>query len=139
MACLLFDRRSQRVCALLWGAGWLCVAGLLLLPQISLNPAGPQISDLLAHALLFGTMALAVVGFSRCPTNIGLFSTLTIALGAALECAQGFVPSRTFQPADLAANSLGGFLGYGVALLLLYFVIRPAELRFLGTTPHAQS
>jgi VanZ family protein len=129
MARLLLGDRSRRVCALGWGVGWLCVAGLLLLPQLSLTPTGPQFGDLLAHALLFGTMALTVIGFSRCPRKIALLSGLTILLGAGLEFAQVFVPYRSYELADLAANSLGGFVGYSVALLLLYVVVRPAELR----------
>ncbi len=29
---LLFDRQAMRVCAWLWGAAWILVAGTLLLP-----------------------------------------------------------------------------------------------------------
>jgi VanZ family protein len=134
MARLLLDRRSRLVCALLRGVGWVGVAGLLLLPQLSIPPSGPKISDLLAHALLFGTMALAVVGFSRRPGQIALLSFVTIALGAALEFAQSVVPYRVFEVADLVANGVGGFAGFSVALLVLYFLIRPAELRFRAVT-----
>jgi hypothetical protein len=126
MARLLFDRRARLACAGLWAIAWFGVAALLLLPLGVSTPGG---SDLLGHFLLFATMAFAAVGFSRRPGQLAGLTLVTIALGAALEYAQGFVSYRTSDVADAAANALGGLAGYGAALLVLYLVIRPVEPR----------
>ena len=42
------------------------------------------------------------------------------------------MPYRTFDLIDAVANGLGAFAGYGAALLVLFLVIRPAELRWSG-------
>ena len=124
MSRLLFDRKARFVCAGLWGVAWLGVVALLLLP---LGVAAPGRSDLVGHFVLFAAMAAAAVGFSRRPGQLAWLALVTVALGIALEIAQGFVPYRVSEVADAAANGLGGLAGYSIALLVLYFVIRPAE------------
>jgi hypothetical protein len=127
MARLLFDRRAKRVCAGLWGVGWLGVAALMLLP---LGVAGgPEGGDLIAHFLVFGAMALAAVGFSRSPGQLAWLASLTVALGVGFEYAQSFLPYRSAAIDDAIADALGGLVGYVLALLVLYFVIRPTEPR----------
>jgi VanZ family protein len=127
MARLLFDRRARLVWAGLWALAWFGVAALLLLPLGVPTPGG---SDLFGHFLLYATMAFAAVGFSRRPGQLAWLALLTIAFGAALEYAQGFVSYRTSEIADAMANAIGGLAGYGAALLMLYLVIRPAEPRW---------
>ena len=39
------------------------------------------------------------------------------------------MPYRSSEVADAMANGVGGLAGYAAALLVLYFVIRPAEPR----------
>ena len=129
---LLFDQRAKRACAALWGVAWVVVAALLLLP---LSVPGPGGGDLVAHFLLFAAIAFAAVGFSRRPGQLAWLTLATGALGMALEYAQGFVPYRTSEVADAVANGLGALAGYVAALLVLYFVIRPAELRYGGAAP----
>lgn len=124
MSRLLFDRKARLVCAGLWGVAWLGVVALLLLP---LGVAAPGRSDLVGHFVLFAVMAAAAVGFSRRPGELAWLALVTVALGIGLEIAQDFVPYRVSEVADAAANGLGGLAGYGIALLVLYFVIRPAE------------
>lgn len=131
MSRLLFDRRARLVCAGIWGVAWLGVAALLLLP---LDVPGVGRSDLVGHFLLFGAMAFAAVSFSRQPKQLAGLAIVTVALGAALEFAQSFVPYRTSDVTDAIANGVGGLTGCAVALLVLYFVIRPAEPRFGGAT-----
>jgi VanZ like family len=126
---LLFDRRAKLVCAGVWGAAWLGVAAALLLP---LGFSTPGRSDLAGHFLVFGAMAFGAVGFSRRAGQLACLALATIALGAALEFAQNLVPYRTSEPLDALANCVGALAGYGAALLVLYFVIRPAEPRYGG-------
>ena len=127
MTRLWFDRRARLACALIWGLAWLVVAALMLMP---LSVPAPPGSDLLVHFLVFGTMAFAAVSFSRHPGRLAGFAVMTVALGAGLEYAQGFVPYRSPAIADAVADGAGGLVGYALALLVLYFVIRPAEPRF---------
>jgi VanZ family protein len=117
------------VCAGLWGAAWLGVAAGLLLPAAV---ATPDRTDLVAHFLLFGAMAFGAVGFSRRPGQLACLALATVALGVALEFAQKLVPYRTFDVIDAVANGVGALVGYAGALLVLYFVIRPAALRYGG-------
>ena len=42
-----------------------------------------------------------------------------IAMGVGLEFIQGMTDYRTYDVLDMAANSIGVLLGWGVALLLL--------------------
>ena len=132
MARLLFDQRARLVCAVLWGAAWLGVAAALLLP---LGVSTPGRSDLAGHFLLFGAMAFGTVGFSRRPGQLACLALATIALGTALEFAQDLVPYRTFELIDAVANGVGALAGYAAALLVLYFLIRPAEPRYGGAAP----
>jgi hypothetical protein len=127
MARLLFDRRARLVCAGLWAFAWFGVAALLLLPLGVSTPGG---SDLFGHFLLFATMAFAAVGFSRRPGQLAWLALVTVALGAGLEYAQGFLSYRTSEIADAVANAVGGLAGYGAALLVLCLVIRPVEPRW---------
>jgi VanZ family protein len=120
---LLSDRKAMRVCAGVWGAAWIVVAAALLAP---LAAPAPGRTDLLWHFLLFCTMAFGTLGFSRRPGQLACLTLATIACATALEFAQGLVPYRTFDPIDAVANGLGALAGYVAALLVLYYVIRPA-------------
>jgi hypothetical protein len=128
---LLFDRRAKVVCAGLWSAGWVGVAAALLLP---LGVSTPGRGDLVGHFLLFGAMAFGAVGFSRRPGQLAWLALATIALGTALEFAQNLVPYRSFEAIDAVANGVGALAGYAAALLVLYWVIRPAAPRY-GDAP----
>ena len=132
MELLLFDPRAKLVCATLWGVGWAVVALLLLLP---LSLPGPSGSDLVGHFLLFAVMSFTAVAFSRRPGQLAWLAFATIALGIALEYAQAFVPHRSSEVPDAVANGMGALAGYAAALLVLYFVIRPAELRYGAAAP----
>jgi VanZ family protein len=132
MARLLFDRRARLACALIWGLAWLVVAALMLMPMSVPAPAG---SDLLVHFLVFGAMAFAALSFSRHPGPLAGFAIMTIALGAALEYTQSLVPYRSAAIADAVADGVGALVGYALALLVLYVVIRPAEPRFRAAAP----
>jgi len=132
MVRLFLYRRAKLVCAGLWGVSWLAVAALLLLPLGGVPVPGG--SDPIGHFLLFAAIAFAAVGFARAPAQLAALAFVTIGLGVTLEYTQGFVPYRSSEIADGVANSLGGLAGYAAALLVLYFVIRPAE-RQLGSAP----
>ena len=129
---LLFDRRAKLVCAGFWGVAWLGAAAALLLP---LGVSTPGRTDLVGHFMLFGSLAFGAIGFSRRAGQLAWLALTTVALGTLLECAQNLVPYRSFDPIDALVNGVGAFAGYGAALLVLRFVIRPAELRWSSAAP----
>ena len=120
----LFDPRTRRILAVLWGLAWLGVAAALLSP---LPAAGPAHSDLVAHFLLFGGMAFATVSFSHRAGQLTGLTLATVAGATALELAQELVPYRTFDLIDAAANALGASSGFALALIVLLLWIRPAD------------
>ena len=126
---LLFDRRAKLMCAALWFVAWLVAAAALLLP---LGVSAPGRSDLMAHFMLFASLAFSAIGFSRRPGQLTCLALVTIAFATTLEFAQKLVPYRTFDLTDAVTNGLGAFAGYAAALLVLFLVIRPAELRWSG-------
>jgi VanZ family protein len=118
----LFHPKVKLTFFLMWCLAWLVVAALLLAPL----PSTSAKSAALAHAVLFGGMALGAVTFCHHPGQLTLLTLLTIAGGTALEFAQGLVPYRTFDLHDAVANVLGATCGYLAALAILYSVVRPA-------------
>jgi VanZ family protein len=126
---LLFDRRARPVCVAGWLVAWLVAAAALLLP---LGISTPGRSDLVAHFILFASLAFSAIGFSRRPGQLACLALATIALATTLEFAQRLVPYRTIDLIDAVANGLGAFAGYGAALLVLFLVVRPAQLRWSG-------
>jgi VanZ family protein len=97
------------------GLGWLGVAGVVVLSLIPAPPTGPEHGDKLGHA---GSYALLMWWFAqawlqrdaRALTAAGL-----LALGVALEFAQGWTGYRSFSIADIAADGLGVALGWLLA------------------------
>jgi hypothetical protein len=98
----------------LWIAlGWLIAAAIVLLSLIPLA-AGPDIAggDKLGHLLAYGGLMawwsqLYVSGTARLKLAL-----VFIALGGAMELAQGLTPARYPEWLDLAANAAGVLLGW---------------------------
>jgi len=108
---------SKRVAAV--AAGWLYAAAIVFL---SLTPRPPQIEvehgDKLGHLLAYGLLMfwfcfLYRYRYTRLAYGIGW-----IALGVALEFAQAATGYRSYELADMAANSLGVLLGWGISFTL---------------------
>ena len=105
--------------AALLAGGWLWAAAIVFL---SLTPSPPdtgvehgdKIGHLLAYGLLmFWFCFLYRIRYTRLAYGIGW-----IALGITLEFAQGATGYRSFEVADMAANSLGVLLGWGISATL---------------------
>ena len=105
--------------AALLAGGWLWAAAIVFL---SLTPSPPdtgvehgdKIGHLLAYGLLmFWFCFLYRYRYTRLAYGIGW-----IALGITLEFAQGATGYRSFEVADMAANSLGVLLGWGISATL---------------------
>jgi len=98
--------------------GWLWAAAIVFL---SLTPHPPQIDvehgDKLGHLLSYGLLMLWFCFLYRAPTTRLGYGALWIAMGVALEFAQGATDYRSFEFADMAADSLGVLLAWGLATL----------------------
>jgi len=83
------------------------IAWSSLLPPDDL-PAGVGVHDKVVHTVGYAVLGvLAVLSGIRWPWSIAL----VIAFGVVLEGAQGLVGYRSFEWADLVADSLGAFAG----------------------------
>lgn len=95
--------------------GWLYAAAIVFL---SLTPRPPQIDveygDKLGHLLSYGLLMFWFCFLYRAPTTRLGYGALWIAMGVALEFVQGATGTRSFELADMAANSLGVLLGWGI-------------------------
>jgi VanZ family protein len=106
----------RRLCV---AAGWGLAA---LIVWLSLTPAPPRIDfeqgDKLGHFLGYGTLMLwFCLLYARRQARIA-YAVLWIAMGVALECAQGQLGYRAYEAYDMYANALGVLLGWGAALAI---------------------
>lgn len=103
--------------ALAYAFGLIAVGAFSLLPQAEVP--GPEGTDKLAHLAAYALIAAAAgFGFSQRRDRFyaGAFA---LALGIALEIAQGHVPHRQPSVADVLANTAGVLVGLAVAALTL--------------------
>lgn len=113
--------------------GWLFV-GLVM--YLSLMPSPPEPlsfphADKLEHGLAYAALALWFCQiYLRRPSRM-LVVILLIAMGVSIEFIQGWSGYRYFDIRDMQANSLGAFLGYGLAHTALgrLFVLIESALR----------
>ena len=108
--------------------GWLLAAAIVWL-SLAPPPAEPgvHIPDKLAHFLAYGVL-MAWFGLLYRRRNARLaYGALWIGMGIALEFAQGATTYRSFELADMAANTLGVLAGALAALSL------PRAARGAGT------
>lgn len=90
------------------------VAGLLLMPNAELPIVAPDLTDLVLHVLVMGSVGFAhVLGWPRALAAVGLVLAM-LAIG--LETAQIWVPGRYFTWADMVANLIGAGAGGWIAL-----------------------
>jgi len=92
---------------LFWtGAGWLMIAGTVVLSLVPAPPGPPGLSDKVAHALVYAVLALWFCGIYHQARHwrIGL---RLVGLGLALEFLQGLGQTRYPEMADALANTAG--------------------------------
>lgn len=105
--------------AALLAGGWLYAAGIVFL---SLTPSPPQIDvehgDKLGHLLAYGLLMFWFCWLYRKRYTRLAYGIGWVMLGVGLEFAQGATGFRTFEYADMIANSLGVLLGWGISATL---------------------
>jgi VanZ family protein len=105
--------------AALVAGGWLYAAAIVLL-SLAPKPPDPgfEYGDKLGHLLSYGLLMFWFCFLYReRNTRLG-YAALWIGMGVALEFAQGMTATRSFEFADMAANSLGVLLGWGISATL---------------------
>ena len=105
--------------AVLLAGGWLYAAAIVFL---SLTPKPPdpgfEHGDKLGHLFAYGLLMFWFCFLYRTRHARLAYAIGWIALGVALEFAQGATSYRSFEVADMAANSLGVLLGWGISATL---------------------
>jgi VanZ family protein len=99
--------------------GWLWAAAIVWLSLTS-SPPDPGISygDKVGHFLAYGALMFWFCVLYWSGRTRAAYGILWIAMGFALEFAQGATGYRTFDLADMAANSLGVLIGWGLSATL---------------------
>lgn len=99
--------------------GWLYAAAIVWL---SLTPSPPDpgfaYGDKVGHLLAYGLLMFWFCYLYRYRYTRLAYGAGWIALGIALEFAQGATGYRSVELADMAANSLGVLLGWGISATL---------------------
>ena len=111
--------------------GWGMVVAVVVLSLIPLEVDLSEGRDKVAHFIAYGSMtfwfALLFPGWLRQVAIVIAF----VAMGVAIEYLQRMTGYRTFDVADMAANSIGVALGWALALTPLKQALNWAE-RFVG-------
>jgi VanZ family protein len=98
--------------------GWAWVAAIVYL---SLTPSPPKVdveqSDKVGHLLAYGALAFWFCLLYRAPQARLFHMAGFVCMGIALEFAQGATGYRSFELADMAANTLGVAAGWLAARL----------------------
>lgn len=99
------------------------IAILILIWALSLSP-GPDLpefpgNDKLHHALAYFTCMFCWGQVYRRPVTRLRLALLFVGMGAMIECLQHFTQTRTFELMDIAANTVGVFVGWLVVTVQL--------------------
>ena len=100
---------------------WLIVGWLLILLVIvvSLVPVPVEVpvegGDKFGHMAAYAALMLWFANVYELPVRRGVLAVGFVALGIALEFAQGWTGYRTFELADMVADALGVAVGWALA------------------------
>ena len=119
---ILLRRPVRRAAFAAWCLGWLAVLAVTLRPQPDLPL---ELSDKTWHMLGFAAMTASAAGFARDHRVLLAAASWSLLMGAAVEIGQGFVPGRSPDLLDFAADALGVGLGLLLALVWLDVLVRP--------------
>lgn len=104
---------------LLVAGGWLLAAAIVVL---SLAPQPPDLDvphgDKLGHIAAYSLLSFWFCWLYPARRSRLAYAAGWIAMGVALEFAQGATGYRSFELADMAANALGVLVGAAAALIL---------------------
>ena len=112
----MFEKYELRWTAVWLAIGWLLVAAVIVLSLVRLGVEMPhRQSDKFGHVLAYATLMFWFGQiYSRARTRLFIAIALAI-MGVALEIAQGYTGYRSFEYADMAANTTGVVIGWLIA------------------------
>ena len=100
-------------------AGWALAAVVVWLSVTPAPPSvGVQFSDKLGHLAAYGLLMLWFSLLYRRTRTRAAYAAGLVALGVGLEFVQGALGYRSFEALDMAANTAGVMLGWGIAFLV---------------------
>jgi VanZ family protein len=112
----MFEKYALKWTPVWLAVGWLLVATVIVLSLIRLGVEMPgQQSDKLGHFLAYGTLMFWFAQIYRIARTRLVIAVGLALMGVALEIAQGFTGYRSFEYADMAANSVGVVAGWLLA------------------------
>ncbi|HUL92708.1 MAG TPA: VanZ family protein [Burkholderiales bacterium] len=95
--------------------GWGMVAAVAVLSLIPVDVDLGENRDKLAHFVAYGSMAFWFAMLFRGRARQAAIAIAFAAMGVAIEFLQGMTDYRSFEVADMIANSIGAALGWGLA------------------------
>jgi VanZ family protein len=122
------SQRYRRIWLLM---GWGMVFSVIVLSLIPMDVNLGEGRDKLAHFAAYGTLSFWFATlFKGRARQLGIAIAFA-GMGAAMEFLQGLTDYRTFEVADMVANTIGAALGWGIAQTPLSNGLEWAE-RLLG-------
>jgi VanZ family protein len=116
----------------IWIFGWLLCIALSMGPPPPIPSNLPE-GDKIGHALAYGVLSAWAVMIFRTRRAWWRSAAALMALGVAIEFAQGaLTTNRTADPYDALADALGILLGLGVALTPANEFLVKLERRWLS-------
>jgi VanZ family protein len=119
---------SRRVALALWLAAVAAVVCGSLLPGSAFRHI-PSFNDKLVHFLGYTVLALIPVALLELPVVGMALAAGMIPMGISIEFLQRLVPGRSFEIADMLANSLGVLTGILAATMLRRLILRPVPAK----------
>jgi VanZ family protein len=112
----MFEKYALKWIPLWLAIGWLLIVSVIVLSLVRLGPATPGgQTDKVAHFLAYGTLMFWFAQiYSAARTRLVIAAGLAL-MGVGLEIAQSFTDYRTFEYADMAANTVGVLGGWLIA------------------------
>ena len=108
----MFEKYELRWTATWLTIAWLLVAAVIVLSLVRVGGDPRSQGDKVGHVLAYATLMFWFSQiYARGRTRLLIAAALAL-MGVALEIAQGFTGYRSFEYADMAANTVGVAIGW---------------------------
>ena len=103
------------------GVGWLLVAAVCLgsLLPVPARDIAALLNDKFVHFVSYFVLTVWFSGLYSKKAYYVLIAAVVIALGAALDIAQGTTATRQFDLLDILANAIGALVGFTLAFFVV--------------------
>lgn len=97
-------------------ACWATLVAFVVIAYLSIEPTNiavvDDLNDKSKHVMAFFTLAIGLLHFWRLSWSMTALVLMTFGIG--IEISQSFIPGRTATSWDVAANSAGFLLAWGI-------------------------